>query len=123
MKFKLDENFGQRTLNVFKEAGYEVHTTREEGLTGATDARIYEACEQEQRCLITLDLDFSDVIRFSPQTTGGIIVIRLPRNPTLSTLESLVRQCLLSLKQNKVAGQLWIIEPGRIRIHQQQSEE
>lgn len=123
MKFKLDENFGQRTLNVFKEAGYEVHTTREEGLAGATDVRIYEVCEREQRCLITLDLDFSDVIRFPPQTTGGIIVIRLPRNPSLSTLESLVRLCLLTLKQNQVAGQLWIIEPGRIRIHQRQSEE
>lgn len=123
MKFKLDENFGQRTLNVFKEAGYEVHTTHEEGLAGATDVRIYEACEREQRCLITLDLDFSDVTRFPPQNTGGIIVIRLPRNPTLSTLESLARQCLYAMKQNRVEGQLWIIEPGRIRIHQQQSEE
>ncbi|MBV6393355.1 MAG: hypothetical protein KPEEDBHJ_02595 [Anaerolineales bacterium] len=123
MKFKLDENFGLRTLNIFKEAGFDAHTVREEALAGAPDSQIYETCQRERRCLITLDLDFSDVTRFPPQTSGGIIVIRLPRNPTLAILESLVRQSLSALKQNQVEKKLWIVEPGRIRIHQTEAEE
>ncbi|MEW5830468.1 MAG: DUF5615 family PIN-like protein [Chloroflexota bacterium] len=123
MKFKLDENFGQRTLTVFKEEGHDVHTIREEGMTGASDLRVYNTCQQEQRCLVTLDLDFADVTRFPPQDTGGIIVIRMSRNPSLSVLESLIRQCLQALKQNRIEGQLWIVELGRIRIHQTNSEE
>jgi predicted nuclease of predicted toxin-antitoxin system len=123
MKFKLDENFGQRTQDIFKKAGHDIHTVREEGLAGASDNSIYTICRQEQRCLITLDLDFADVIHFPPQTTGGIIVIRTPRNQNLSTLESLIRQFLQALKQDHVEGQLWIIEPNRIRIHQISEEE
>lgn len=40
MKFKLDENFGQRTQDVFRQAGHDVHTIREEGLIGASDNSI-----------------------------------------------------------------------------------
>lgn len=123
MKFKLDENFGARTQNLFMEAGHDAQTVRDEELSGAPDSRIFTICQNEYRCLVTLDLDFADVTRFSPQHTRGIIVVRSPKNPTLSMLEALIRQCLQALKQNQVEGQLWIIEPGQIRIHQRQAEE
>ena len=122
MKFKLDENFGQRTQDVFRKDGHDVQTVREEGLTSASDNRLYTTCQQEGRCLVTLDLDFADVIHFPPQSTGGIIVIRLPRNPSLSALETLIGQCLQALKQDHIEGRLWIVEPNRIRIHQTNSE-
>ena len=67
---------------------------------------------------VTLDRDFSDVTRFPAKESFGIVVIRLPRNPSLSLLESLIEQFLRFLKECPVQGQLWIVEPGRIRIHQ-----
>ena len=67
MKLKLDENFGTRTQRLFEEAGHDVLTTRQEGFQGITDRQLYEVCAQEQRCLVTLDLDFSDVTRFPPE--------------------------------------------------------
>lgn len=121
MKFKLDENFGKRTQDVFRKAGHDVHTVHEEGLSGASDNKLYTTCQREKRCLITLDLDFADVIHFPPQTTGGIIVVRIPGNPSLSTLESVIRNCLQALKRDRVEGRLWIAEPNRIRIHQTDS--
>ena len=117
MKFKLDENFGTRTQHIFTETGHDVHTVREESLQGATDKRIYEICCDEERCLVTLDLDFTDVVRFPPQNAGGIVVIRVPRNPSLTLLESLVRQFLQALEQMSVQHRLWIVEVGRIRVH------
>jgi predicted nuclease of predicted toxin-antitoxin system len=123
VKFKLDENFGTRTQRIFEVAGYEVHTIRQESLQGATDQQIYEVCCREERCLITLDLDFSDVIRFPPQKTGGIVVIRVPRNPSLSLLESLVKQFLQAVEKMSIEKQLWIVEVGRIRIHQTEIDE
>lgn len=86
MKFKLDENFGRRTVNLFEEAGYDAHTIREENMASASDAQVYDRCIKEQRCLVTLDLDFSDVTRFQAHNTGGLIVIRLPRNPSMEAL-------------------------------------
>ncbi len=123
MKFKLDENFGNRTQEIFRKAGYEAQTVRDEGLSGASDNILYKTCQQEGRCLVTLDLDFANVIRFPPQSTGGIVVIRASRNPDLPTLESLIRQFLQTLKQGNVDGRLWIVETGRIRIHQSHKEE
>jgi predicted nuclease of predicted toxin-antitoxin system len=89
MKFKLDENFGTRTQHIFKKAEHDVQTVRQELLQGASDQCIYEVCCKERRCLVTLDLDFSEVTRFPPDKSCGIAVIRLPRNPSLDLLEKL----------------------------------
>lgn len=118
MRFKLDENFGTRTQHTFEEAGHDVHTVRQESLQGATDEQLFNICQTEQRCLVTLDLDFANVLRFPPDQTSGIAVIRMPRNPTLSALEQLVRQLLQEVDRMSIEEKLWIVEMGRIRVHQ-----
>ncbi|MGQ9626337.1 MAG: DUF5615 family PIN-like protein [Anaerolineae bacterium] len=123
MKFKLDENFGTRTQRLFYAAGHNVKTIRDEALQGISDQHLFELCCVEQCCLVTLDLDFADVTRFPPEQAYGIVVIRVPRNPTLPLLERLVRQFLQALSQMPVEKQLWIVEVGRIRVHQSEIEE
>ena len=118
MKFKLDENFGARAQQLLRAAGHEVDTVRDEGLSGTSDQQLYDICFSEQRCLVTLDLDFADVLRYPPSRTGGIAVIRLPRNPTLAVLEQLIQQFLDLMRSEAVEKRLWIIEVGRVRIHQ-----
>jgi predicted nuclease of predicted toxin-antitoxin system len=103
---------------LFSAAGHDVQTVFQESLQGASDQQLYEACCAEQRCLVTLDLDFADVLRFPPTHSGGIAVLRLPRNPTLSLLEALIRQLLHTARTVPLEGRLWIVEVGRIRIHQ-----
>jgi predicted nuclease of predicted toxin-antitoxin system len=118
MRFKLDENLGTRTQELFRAAGHEVQTVRSEELQGCSDQYLYEVCCSEERCLVTLDLDFSDVLRFPPTDAHGIVVIRVPRNPSLALLEQLARQFLQMLTRLPVEKGLWIIEVGRLRIHQ-----
>jgi len=79
MKFKLDENFGTRTVNIFREAGRDVHTIYEEGMAGISDAQVYEHCKKEQHCLVTLDLDFSDVTRFRQAIGRGDYLFQIGR--------------------------------------------
>jgi predicted nuclease of predicted toxin-antitoxin system len=123
MKFKLDENFGTRTQQLLHAAGHDVQTVRDQGLQGYSDQHLYEVCFTERRCLVTLDLDFADITRFSPAQTSGIVVIRVPQNPSLPLLEQIVRQFLQALAQVPVEKRLWIVEIGRIRIHQLEIEE
>ena len=118
MKFKLDENLGKRTLQTFKTAGHNVTTVLEQGIGGCRDQFLYDHCRQEERCLVTLDLDFSNVLRFSPEPTAGIAVFRPHKKPTLTHLEQLARQFILALSKESITGCLWIIEQDRIRIHQ-----
>lgn len=118
MKFKLDENFGRRTQSLFRARGHDVQTVIEEGLAGVSDRELYDVCRRENRCLVTLDLDFADPTRFAPKETGGIVVIRVPRNPSLMLLERLIEQFLDLLNREPFARDLWIVEVGRVRIHQ-----
>lgn len=122
MKFKLDENFGTRTQELFCAARHDVQTVRVQELQGCLDQHLYEVCCTEQCCLVTLDLDYTDVTRFPPASASGIVVIRVPRNPSVALLEQLVRQFLQALTQMPVEKKLWIVEIGRIRIHQSETE-
>ena len=80
MRFKLDEHFDARLAALVADGGHDVETLVREGLAGADDDAVYEACRREQRTLVTLDLDFSNPLRFPPSVTEGIIIIRPPRN-------------------------------------------
>ncbi|MBN2550891.1 MAG: DUF5615 family PIN-like protein [Anaerolineales bacterium] len=122
MKFKLDENFGTRTQKIFIDSGHDVQTVYQQGLRGVSDEQLYGICQLEQRCLVTLDLDFANVLRFSPDGSAGIVVIRLPENQRLPVLENLVRYFLRVVEQMPAAGQLWIVEVGRVRVHQSGEE-
>ena len=116
MKFKLDENLGNRTRPMFEKAGFDVETVLSEKLVGATDDVLFQICKAEGRCLITLDLDFADVVRYPPNYNPGIIILRVPRI-TLNSLEMLSIQIINALKTYDPIGKLWIVESGRIRIH------
>jgi predicted nuclease of predicted toxin-antitoxin system len=117
MKFKLDENFGRRTQNLFRESGHDIQTVIDENLQGSSDRKLLKKCLAEGRILVTLDLDFADVIRFPPHKTCGLVVLRLPGRITLKVLELLIVNLLNMLETETVERQLWIVEPGRIRIH------
>lgn len=117
MKFKLDENFASRTVEVFRAEGHDIQTVRDEKLGGASDARLHDACRVEQRCLVTLDMDFSDPLRFDPAECGGIVILRLPVNPSLRLLTAMIQGFLGMIRSTPIDGALWIVEPGRIRIH------
>jgi hypothetical protein len=67
-------------------------------------------------------MDFGDVTRFPPDRSAGVVVLRLPRNPTLPLLESLIDALLRALGDRPLVGRLWMVEPGRIRVHQTDAE-
>jgi len=48
MKFKLDENLGQRGADLFRKAGYDAVTVVEQGLCSATDRKLLEHCQKEK---------------------------------------------------------------------------
>ena len=78
MKIKLDENLGQRGADLFRTAGHDVATVPDQKLTSAPDHDVIAACHAEQRCLVTLDLDFSNPLRFPPWDFSGIEVLHMP---------------------------------------------
>lgn len=91
MKIKLDENLPAALKSDLEALGHDVHTVDEEGLTGAEDESVWDACTTEARFLITQDLDFSDTRRFAPGEHAGILVVRL-EEPGRGALRVFVRE-------------------------------
>jgi predicted nuclease of predicted toxin-antitoxin system len=123
MKMKLDENIGQRGKTLLIEAGHDVCTVLEQNLQSAPDPVVIEVCRSEERCLVTLDLDFSNPIRFNPAEHAGIAVLRLPKRPTDQDLIDAIVTLINALKLEAIVGKLWIIQRGQIRIYQQESSD
>jgi len=48
----------------------------------------------------------------------GIAVIRLPINPSIVLLGQLINQFLNALEKTPMKKRLWVVEMGRIRIHE-----
>jgi hypothetical protein len=117
VRFKLDENLDPRAKEILAQAAHEVRLVEDEGLEGAPDVSIGQAAILEGLCLVTLDLDFANVVAFPPHQYRGIIVIRHPR-PTVMGLLSLVHQLVDILRTQDPTGKLWIVEPGRLRVHE-----
>ena len=53
---------------------------------------------------------------------NGVVVIRVPRNPSLPLLERLISQFLQMLTEMSVKKTLWIVEVDRIRVHQSEED-
>lgn len=115
MQIKLDENLGMDVYLILKEAGHNVSSVPEQGLTGAKDPVIISACKKEEKALVTLDLHFANPLNFPPREYAGIAVIRLPRNYGREHLRIAARTLLKGIEQDNIVGHLWIIDLHLIR--------
>jgi len=118
VKLKLDENLGRHCAEVLREVGHSAATVPEEGISGCSDQRLADSAAREARCLVTLDLDFANPLRFPPARYAGIAVLRLPPRAVPEDLLNAVRTLATALTGRTVAGKLWIVEAGRIREYQ-----
>lgn len=117
MRLKLDENIDERLTVLLREAGHDTTTVREQSLHGTADIDLSAHCVSENRILVTLDLDFSNVLRYPPEKTSGMIVFRGP-DDLLPTVRILMQTLVEALTTQNPSAHLWIVEPGRIRIHE-----
>ncbi len=117
MKFKTDENLPEEIARILRQEHYDSLSVREQKLSGEDDKNIAEICLKEDRVLITLDTDFSDIRTYPPQNYPGIIVLRLQTQGKLHVINSFQRIVPL-LKQEPLARHLWIVDEHRIRIHE-----
>lgn len=117
MQLKLDENLGKRGQELLSAAGHDVTTVVEQQLAGAGDDDLIDVCRREQRCLVTLDLDYSNPFHFPPEQYCGIAVLRPSGRATAQNLEACLLSLISAFDREPIAGRLWIAERNRVRVY------
>jgi predicted nuclease of predicted toxin-antitoxin system len=115
VRFKIDENLPAELAELLHLAGHDVETVHGEGLSGASDPDIIQVCRIELRCLITLDLDFSDMRAYPPAKMNGMIVMRL-RSQDKRSVRAVASRLIPLLEREVLENRLWIVDEERLRI-------
>jgi len=115
-KFKIDENLPVDVAALLKASGHDAMTIFDQSMVGDWDPKVIAVCKMEDRSLITLDLDFSDIRTYPPADYPGIIILR-PRNQAKPTVLALARQLIALLETvEPLHGHLWIVQETGLRI-------
>lgn len=115
MKFKADENIPSEAVELLRRSGHDAASVYEQSLGGRSDGEIASVCKREDRILITLDTDFCDIRTYPPADYPGLLVLRLAKQ-SVPEVNRIMLRVLEALRNEDCRGQLWIIEPERIRI-------
>jgi len=116
MRFKVDESLHIEVADLLREQGHDALTVFDQGLRGRDDHDIADMCRSENRVLLSLDLDFSNILMFPPENYPGLVVLRL-RKKGRAAIRHVVTRVMDHLNKEPLAGRLWIVDEHRIRIH------
>jgi predicted nuclease of predicted toxin-antitoxin system len=103
VRIEVDENIGGSGVAILTQGGHDVMTVREQGLARSADERVFQACTNEGRTLVTMDRDFGNVRRFPPKQTAGIVILDLGGPASLGLLPRSSAQ--LSIARHNAPGQ------------------
>ncbi len=117
MRFKIDENLPVEIMEMLITGGHDAVSVVAQSLGGADDPEVATICNSENRCLVTLDTDFSDIRVYPPGSHPGIIVFRLAKQDKQSIL-AVTSRLLVTLESRALEGALWIVDEQRIRVRE-----
>ena len=115
MQFKIDENLPVEIAELLTNAGYDAKTVNEQQLQGIKDPVLIDVCKHENRVLVTLDNDFSDIRAYPPEEFSGIIVLRVGSQAKQHVIK-VFQRILPLIDREPLKQHLWIVEETRIRI-------
>jgi len=115
LKIIANENVYEPIIEFLKSEGHNVINIRRTSLSGATDDEIYEKAIKDKLIILTMDKDFSRIVRFPPERCGGIIVVKLYGMIVAKTTE-IFKQHFKSLDEKKITGRLAIMTREGVRL-------
>jgi predicted nuclease of predicted toxin-antitoxin system len=118
MRFKVDENLPIDVAEILRANNHDAMTIFDQEMVGQPDLKVASVCRAEERVLVTLDLDFSDIRTYPPAAHAGIIILR-PRTQSKPDVLALLGRLLPLLGGGEqLSGNLWIVQENGVRIRE-----
>ncbi|MDB9506119.1 DUF5615 family PIN-like protein [Microcystis aeruginosa CS-338/01] len=107
IEFLADMGISLRTVSWLREQGYDVVHLRDEGLQTLSDQEILAKAKREKRIILTVDLDFSQLLAISGDNLPSVILFRLGNenyNLINQCLTIVLRDCTKALKTGAIVS-------------------
>jgi predicted nuclease of predicted toxin-antitoxin system len=115
MKLKLDENLSHHLKPVLAELGHDVLTAADEDLLSRPDTEIARAAKNEQRMILTLDIEFADLRKYPPGSHPGVILFR-PLSLSPLSVNDFITDFVRHTDLEKLAACVAVVDPVHVRV-------
>ena len=116
MKFLADMCISMRIVEWLRAQNHDVVHLRDEGLYNISDTEVFNKAVNEDRIILTFDLDFGEIIAFSKESLVSIILFRLRNTRSSFVLNRLDKVINESENIFTKKGTIVVIEDTRYRI-------
>jgi predicted nuclease of predicted toxin-antitoxin system len=117
-----DANVFVPMVDGLRNMGHDVFDVKEQGLENLSDPEIFRLAQKEQRILVTMDKDFSNILLYPPGEHQGIIVVKLYRLKVADATK-LFLDAMNDIKPEDFTGNLVIIDRSKTRIRKEKLED
>jgi predicted nuclease of predicted toxin-antitoxin system len=115
MKLKLDENLSHHLKPVLLELGHDVLTAADENLLSRPDTEIAQAAKNEQRMLLTLDVEFADLRKYPSGSHPGVILFR-PFSLGPISVNAFIADFVRGADLEKLSACVAVADPVHVRV-------
>ncbi|TVQ49079.1 MAG: hypothetical protein EA365_00705 [Gloeocapsa sp. DLM2.Bin57] len=115
MRFLADMGISPRTVTWLKSQGYDSIHLSEQGLEKLPDEDILIKAKNESRIILTVDLDFGELLAISKGTLPSVILFRLG-NQSRNLIEAKLTEILEKCQNELLEGAIISVTQNALRI-------
>ncbi|MBS1257593.1 MAG: hypothetical protein MAG551_00637 [Candidatus Scalindua arabica] len=117
MRFLADMPISPKTVEFLNNLGHEAVRLTDIDMMHAEDEDIIEYARTEKYVILTMDLDFGELLAIKRLSEPSVIIFRL-ENPTVVRINNILNDNLKQIEQDLMNGSIVIIEKSRLRIRE-----
>jgi predicted nuclease of predicted toxin-antitoxin system len=115
MTILLDHCTPRKFLGLLQTWGYKVVLTQAHISVDASDVQVIRLAQELDAVLLTVDMDFANIVNYPPQNYCGIIVIRYGADVDTITTKTL-KTVLEEMYHDKLRGCLVVIKEDQYKV-------
>jgi len=115
MRFLVDQDVYQATIEFLLKQGHDVVPIKRLGLERASDLLLLQKAKELERLFVTRDKDFGALVFLEKEASGGVVFLR--GKPTeIELIHSELVGVLQSHTEDEMKKYFCVVEPGRHRL-------